>query len=91
MISVWSRWQDKYRIYFIKNLFFNIKKKNEFGDIHIYWKKDNLNIPRFYHLYSKKEFIKDIKKSGLKILKIYKIKLATNKYFDNYFALVEKE
>jgi alkylated DNA repair protein alkB family protein 8 len=91
LISVWSKWQDKYRSYFINKLFFNIKKKNEFGDINIYWKKDNLNIPRFYHLYSKREFINDIKKSELKLSKIYDIKLKSTKYIDNYFAIVEKK
>lgn len=87
LISVWSRWQDRYRNYFIKKLFFN---ENEFGDIIIYWKKDELNIPRFYHLYSKRELLKDIKKSGLKLLKIYDIKLRSTKYVDNYFAIVKK-
>jgi len=89
LISVWSRWQDKYRKYFIKQFFFN-KNKNEFGDIIIFWKKDKLDIPRFYHLYSKNEFLKDIKTSGLKLLKIYDIKLRSNKHIDNYFAVVEK-
>jgi len=89
LISVWSRWQDKYRKYFIKQFFIN-KNKNEFGDIIIFWKKDKLDIPRFYHLYSKKEFLKDIKTSGLKLLKIYDIKLRSNKHIDNYFAVVEK-
>ena len=89
LISVWSRWQDKYRKYFIKKYFFN-KNKNEFGDIIIFWKKDKLDIPRYYHLYSKKEFLKDIKTSGLKLFKIYDIKLRSTKHIDNYFALVEK-
>ncbi len=89
LISVWSRWQDKYRNYFIKKIFSD-RNKNEFGDINIYWKKDLLNIPRFYHLYSKREFIKDIKKSGLKIIKIYGVKLNSVKFVDNYFAIVEK-
>ena len=66
------------------------KRKNEFGDINIYWKKDDLNIPRYYHLYSKKELLKDIKKSGLKLLKIYNVKIKSIKHTDNYFALVTK-
>ena len=88
LISVWSKWQDKYRNYFLKRYFFN--KNNEFGDITIYWRKDNLNIPRFYHLYSKKEFISYIKKSVLKIIKIFSVKLNSIKYNDNYFAIVKK-
>jgi len=89
LISVWSKWQDKYRKHFLKK-FFYLNNLDEHGDIIIYWKKDNLKIPRFYHLYGKKEFINDIKSSGLNIIKIYDIKLSSNKYIDNYFALVEK-
>ena len=88
MISVWSRWQEKFRIEFLKK-FFLIDNKNEFGDIDIYWTQNNLNIPRFYHLYSKKEFEKDIKKAGLEIIEIKSVKLSSKKYADNYFAIVK--
>ncbi|MDH7507519.1 MAG: class I SAM-dependent methyltransferase, partial [Candidatus Thermoplasmatota archaeon] len=47
LISVWSKWQDKYRKIFLKK--FLLKKEElEFGDIDIYWKQHNLNVPRFY-------------------------------------------
>jgi len=87
MISVWSRWQDKFRKEFLKKIF-QIKNKNEYGDIDIYWRQHGLNIPRFYHLYSKREFEKDIKKAGLEILEIKSVKLSSKKYDDNYFAEV---
>jgi len=89
LISVWSRWQDKYRKLFFKKWFIQIDK-SEFGDIDIYWRQNNLNIPRFYHLYSKKEFVEDLKKSGLKIIKIESVKLSSRNYPDNYFATVKK-
>lgn len=89
LISVWSRWQDKYRKHFLKK-WFTKKGQTEFGDIDIYWKQHGLDIPRFYHLYSKKEFIEDILKSGLKIEKIEGVKLCSQKYPDNYFVVVKK-
>ena len=89
LISVWSRWQDKYRKNFFKKWFAQISK-SEFGDIDIYWRQHGLDIPRFYHLYSKKEFMDDIKKAGLKIEKIEDAKIASQKYPDNYFAIVTK-
>ena len=52
LVSVWSRWQDKYRNYFLKQ-FFTRNRSTEFGDIDIHWRQHGLNIPRFYHLYSK--------------------------------------
>jgi tRNA (uracil-5-)-methyltransferase TRM9 len=49
LISVWSRWQGKYRRYFLKQF---IIRSREFGDIDIFWKQHNLNVSRFYHLFS---------------------------------------
>jgi alkylated DNA repair protein alkB family protein 8 len=90
LISVWSRWQDKYRKHFLKKWFTQMGK-SEFGDIDIYWKQHGLDIPRFYHLYSKKEFISDIRLAGLEIEKIQDIKLHSKKHPDNYFAIVKKQ
>jgi ubiquinone/menaquinone biosynthesis C-methylase UbiE len=87
LISVWSRWQDRYRWYFLKKLFF---KEGEFGDIEIYWRQDGLNISRFYHLYSKTEFVRDLKQSGLKIIRIQCVKMHSKISPDNYFAVVKK-
>jgi len=90
LISVWSRWQDKYRMHFLKK-WFTRKGQTEFGDIDIYWKQHGLDIPRFYHLYSKKEFISDIRLAGLEIEEIQDIKLHSKKHPDNYFAIVKKQ
>lgn len=88
IISVWSRYNDKFRKTFQnKNSY---SKKIEFGDKYIYWRKDGLDIPRFYHLYSKKEFLEDLEKSGFKIIKIKGVKIKSEKYNDNYFAVVNK-
>jgi len=87
LISVWSRWQDKYRVLFFKKLFAQISK-SDFGDLDIYWRQHGLNIPRFYHLYSKKEFVEDLTKAGLEIEKIESVKLCSKKHPDNYFAIV---
>jgi ubiquinone/menaquinone biosynthesis C-methylase UbiE len=89
LISVWSKWQDRFRKIFIKKFFINLGKE-EFGDINILWKQHGLNIPRFYHLYGKKEFIKDLNKANLEIITIIDVKIKSKKYPDNYFAIVKK-
>jgi len=89
LISVWSRWQDRYRKYFLKQFFIK-KDQNEFGDIDIYWRQHNLNIPRFYHLYSKREFVNDLNQAGLKLEKNWGTKLHSKISADNYFAIVKK-
>jgi len=88
-ISVWSRWQDRYRKMFLKK-WFKQTKDTEFGDIDIYWKQHGLNIPRFYHLYSKREFLKDISEAGLEISDIQDVRMHSKKHPDNYFAVVKK-
>lgn len=87
-ISVWSRWQDKYRKIFFKKWFTHFNNE-EFGDIDVYWRQNGFDIPRFYHLYSKREFLNDIKKANLDLIEVKDVKKASNKYPDNYFARVK--
>lgn len=89
LISVWSRWQDKYRKQFFRKWFATLGR-NEFGNIDIYWRQTGLDIPRFYHLYSKKEFLRDINEAEFKIIEVQDVKMHSKKYPDNYFALVKK-
>ena len=89
IVSVWSRWQDKYRQHFLIRMIAQFGR-NEFGDIDICWRQHGLNISRFYHLYSKIEFEKDIKKAGFKIISIKGKKIHSRKYPDNYFAIIQK-
>jgi ubiquinone/menaquinone biosynthesis C-methylase UbiE len=86
LISVWSREQEKFRDCF------TVSSGNdcELGDIKIYWRQNRLNVPRFYHLYSKEEFVEDLKQSGLEIEQISEAKLHSKMFTDNYFAIVRK-
>lgn len=88
LISVWSRWQKRYRKYFFKQFFLRI---GEFGDITIYWRQHGLNTPRFYHLYSKRELLKDLQDAGFIIEQIQSVKLSSKRSADNYFAVVRKQ
>jgi alkylated DNA repair protein alkB family protein 8 len=87
LMSVWSRWQDRYRSYFLKQYLF---QRKEFGDIDIYWKQQNLNIPRFYHLYSKREFVRELQGAGFLIEEMKSVKICSHRYADNYFAVIRK-
>jgi hypothetical protein len=64
--------------------------RNEFGDINIYWRQHGLNISRYYHLYSKREFRNDLTKAGFLIVNLEGKKIHSKKYPDNYFAIIEK-
>jgi len=96
LVSVWSRWQDRFAKSFLVDLFlfpFRYIRSHgeyEFGDIEIFWRQHNLNVKRFYHLYSKRELVKDVKKAGLKIIEIKDVKLKSKKRSDNFFAIVGK-
>jgi ubiquinone/menaquinone biosynthesis C-methylase UbiE len=89
IISVWSRWQDRFRQQFLKK-WFTGRGGNEFGDINIYWRQHGLNIPRYYHLYSKREFINDLKQAGLNIIDFQEAKIHSKKHPDNYFTIVKR-
>ena len=89
LISVWSRWQDRFQNFFIKKLF-KISSGGEFGDITIYWRQHGLDIPRFYHLYSRREFRRDILEAGFYIEEIKSVKLNSRHHPDNYFAYIKK-
>lgn len=87
LISVWSRWQDKFYRHFLKQF---ILRKCDFGDIDIWWRQHNLNVPRFYHLYSRSEFVKELQDAGLKIQRIESVRIHSKRLPDNYFAVVKK-
>jgi alkylated DNA repair protein alkB family protein 8 len=87
LISVWSRWQDKFYRHFLKEF---IIRSRDFGDIDIYWRQHNLNIPRFYHLYSRGEFLQELQSVGLHIQHIESVRIHSKRLPDNYFAVVQK-
>lgn len=87
LISVWSRWQEHYFKHFLKEFFL---RSREFGDIDILWRQRNLNIPRFYHLYAKNEFRKELRRAGFAIQHIDSVRIHSKRFPDNYFALVRK-
>jgi ubiquinone/menaquinone biosynthesis C-methylase UbiE len=87
LISVWSRWQDMYYKHFMKQF---IVRSREFGDIDVFWRQHNLNVPRFYHLYSKGEFLRELRGAHFYIQSIQSVKIHAKRFPDNYFAVVEK-
>jgi ubiquinone/menaquinone biosynthesis C-methylase UbiE len=90
LISVWLRWQDSYRAYFLKQ-WFHRRKNTEFGDITIYWRQQGLNEPRFYHLYSVRELLSDIRSSGFNITGTESVTFHSKKSPDNVFIEVIKK
>ena len=88
LISVWSKWQDRFFFHFLKELF--LGNYEEFGDIEIMWKRDDINLPRFYHLYSRREFLGELKEAGFEIAKIESVKISSKILKDNFFAVVIK-
>jgi len=87
LVSVWSRWQDRWRIHFLKEAL-ALRIKN-FGDISIPWKR-GVEAMRFYHLYSMRELKRDARKAGLEVVKAWSVRKTSRKYADNHFIIVRK-
>ncbi len=65
--------------------------EGEFGDIDIMWRQHRLAVPRFYHLYSRREFADDLAAADLKVSSIRAVRLASRHSADNYFAIVSRK
>jgi len=65
-------------------------RSSEFGDIDIYWRQRHLNVPRFYHLYSRNEFVRELHDEGFTVEHVEDARLHSKRFTDNYFALVRK-
>ncbi len=86
LVSVWSRHQKRFH----KQLQSNHNNK-ESGDITLYWRQHNLNIPRFYHLYDKQEFKEDLITAGFTIQSLNEVSIISKDNADNYYAIITKE
>jgi alkylated DNA repair protein alkB family protein 8 len=88
LITVWSRW-NRWKKHFLRELLafpiylFKKKELKEFGDIIIPWKGNGMDVPRFYHLYAKREFERDVRRSGLAIESISHVG-------ENFFLIARK-
>jgi len=88
IVSVWNLWsQVKFRKLILKYALLKIVGKNrfDFGDIIFNWKNNRGEVisQRYYHAFTTTGLKKIIKKSGLKIRKLYKDKF-------NYYLILEK-
>lgn len=97
IVTVWRKWQKKFRKKILKRLFLKIIfwggiNKNprlpESGDVMVPWtlSSKNITIKRFYHLFTKRELVKLLWKFTIHVVE--KSGGKSNK--DNFFALVQK-
>jgi len=95
ILSVWYKWKKDTRLKMIFDLaVFPIKKlfnaNWRFGDYYLPWKNSEGKViaKRYYHLFSRRELIKLIKKAGFKIVDISI--LGGKSGSDNIFVLLQK-
>lgn len=99
-LTLWRKYQKKYRYYFIRDWLKRLSSSNyrinqcnldlgEHGDKFIPWtiSKENLTYNRFYHFFSKKELKKLVRSF---VIKEMKKRGGPNKK-DNFFVLGKKE
>jgi len=84
IISVWNLWsQKKFRKLIFKFALLKLIKKNKMDLGDILFEGFSQKSKRYYHAFTKRGLKKLVKKSGLKLEKIYKDKF-------NYYAILEK-
>ena len=99
LITVWRKWQRRFRKYFIldgikrllSKCYLERQLKNklpEFGDKYISWtlSKENKSYQRFYHFFSKKEILNLIRQFKVKEFEI----MGGTSSKDNFFILAQK-
>lgn len=86
LVTVWSKEQDRF-----KQKKFTDSKGKKSGDITLFWRQHNLNIPRFYHLYEKEEFKQDLTKANFHIQTLKDVSITSKKSVDNYYAIIQKQ
>jgi ubiquinone/menaquinone biosynthesis C-methylase UbiE len=67
ILSIWNRWQLKFLWKLLKAFLFG-----KYPNVYVDWNYHGVIHKRFYHLYSKKEMLKDLEKVGLKTERIIK-------------------
>jgi len=67
IISIWNRWQKRFIWKLLKNYFFG-----KYPNIYVNWNYHGNIHKRFYHLYTKKELVKELNQLNLKIEKTSK-------------------
>jgi ubiquinone/menaquinone biosynthesis C-methylase UbiE len=87
LISVWSKWQDRWRWQSFRQL---LTPWMTAGNVMVPWKKDDMQVQRFYHLYGRREFQRDIQQAGLHVSRIWSVKKASKRHQDNHFVVVTK-
>ncbi|MGC9307641.1 MAG: class I SAM-dependent methyltransferase [Thermoplasmatota archaeon] len=87
LVSVWSKWQDRWRWQSLRQL---LTPWQRAGNVMVPWKKDDMQVERFYHLYGRWELRRDIRQAGLHGSRIWSVKKASRRHPDNHFAVVTK-
>jgi ubiquinone/menaquinone biosynthesis C-methylase UbiE len=68
LVTVWRRYYPRFLTDFFSNIF---EKKFEFGDVYKKWRYHGKVHKRFYHLYSRKEFERELNEAKFKIQVLY--------------------
>lgn len=91
ILSVWAKYQPRFFKKLPKMLWNYITRQvQEFGDIYVPWKSRKGTFQRFYHLFSKRETVKMIEASGLKIVKVYGKSFKSRFFHENHIAIAIK-
>ncbi|MHB8586236.1 MAG: class I SAM-dependent methyltransferase [Thermoplasmatota archaeon] len=93
LITVWSRWQPAHVRSWVVEAPLRAMgdAEGEFGDAWVDWPVFGRRVPRYYHFYSRRELMEDLRAAGFAVESLQAVHIASRTaYPDNLFAAVRK-
>lgn len=91
LVTVWSRWQEKYAWEFLKELpRALLEGRRDFGDKLVPWREGEMGLLRYYHFYTRAELRADLHAAGFDGVSITSHRIASRMWGDNLFAEIRR-
>ncbi|ACB07712.1 class I SAM-dependent methyltransferase [Candidatus Korarchaeum cryptofilum] len=89
IISVWALFQPRFFRKF-PEMFLNFIRGGDFHDVYVPWRKGGRVFMRYYHLFTRSEFLSLLRKAGFSEIKYHKRSFRSRFFAENHVAVVRK-
>ncbi|RDD53218.1 MAG: hypothetical protein BA066_05545, partial [Candidatus Korarchaeota archaeon NZ13-K] len=89
IISVWALFQPRFFKKFPEMLL-NILRGRSPGDVYVPWRRGDRVLPRYYHLFTRSEFLSLLRRAGFSEIRYYGRSFKSRFFVENHVAIVRK-